>query len=194
MAFQEGSGTDVGWYFEELFEGTARVDWSVAVGHKRIPDERGFFLREGEYVETKPPEGEEDEDPYEDEEDEDDYEASEEDEDASWIYDVIVRRRGTLCLPLTIEVTFADDTVQIFQWTREMQLESERTWWRLPIPTGTVRVKRVILDPERRYYLDGDMSDNQWYAERDPIAPARWGERAFSQYLHGLHWFSSLGG
>ena len=50
-----------------------------------------------------------------------------------------------------------------------MQLASRSTWWRLPIPPGPQKVERVLLDPERRYYLDGDMSDNQWYAKADAI-------------------------
>ena len=105
-----------------------------------------------------------------------------------------MRRRGTLCLPLTIEVRFEDGSVQTFRWSREEQLAARSTWWRLPLPDGPSEIERVLLDPERRYYLDGNMSDNQWYAETDEVVPARWGERAFTQYLHLLHWFSSLGG
>ena len=246
-AFNEGAGVDVSWYFDELFEGTGTVNWSVDVSQRRSPEPRGFFLVEGQgYVEVVPeddPEEDPEEDPAEDpgeapgeapgedpEEDEapeseadgagnadveqdaappgedpgavpdgeldeqpEEAQEDEEDEDERpWLYDVAVRRRGTLRLPLVIEVGFADGSTRRFEWTREMQ--EGVMWWRLPIDPGSEKIERVILDPQRRYYLDTDMSDNQWYSERDSVAPARWSERAFTQYAHLLHWFSSLGG
>lgn len=223
-SFQEGSQTDVQWYFDELFEGTGTVDWSVSVSQVRTPTEMGFRFADGEWVEVSPdgsgldpqgdgagdksddggPEGGTDSSGQEasieggarDDEAPDEADESEtlEESDAPLRYDVVVRRRGTLCLPLTIEVSFEDESIQQFQWTREQQLESTNTWWRLPIVPGPTPIERVLIDPERRYYLDTDMSDNQWYRYKDAVVPARWGERAFTQYVHLLHWFSSLGG
>jgi len=209
-AFQQGAGVQVPWYFEELFEGTGTVDWSVTVEQRRAAPPRGFLPGDPERVDAEwlaaPAERESsvEEDgaavpevvdgagtASEPTPEEGEDEAA---QAAPLSYDVVVRRRGELCLPLAIEVTFDDDSVQLFQWTREAQLAARSTWWRLPIPPGKAEIERVLLDPERRYFLDGDMSDNQWYAQRDEVAPARWGERAFTQYVHLLHWFSSLGG
>ena len=33
-----------------------------------------------------------------------------------------------------------------------------------PAPPGQKKIASVILDPERRWYLDRDMSNNQWFA------------------------------
>jgi hypothetical protein len=109
-----------------------------------------------------------------------------------WIYDVIISRKGTLRLPVEIEVQFASGVIESFEWTREAQ--EGTTWWRLPLEPGPQKIERVLVDPARRYYLDGNMADNQWYAGKDLVAPLRWSERAFTQYVHLLHWYSSLGG
>ena len=77
-------------------------------------------------------------------------------------------------------------------WTRDAQLES--TWWRLPLASREASIEAVILDPDRVYYLDADMSDNQWYAKPDRLAPMRWGERVWTRYAHLFQWASTLGG
>ena len=76
-------------------------------------------------------------------------------------------------------------------WTREEQ--DGKKWWRLRFESQK-KLKSVVLDPERTYYLDGDMSNNQWYTEKDELTPWRWAERVFTQYTHLLHWHSDIGG
>ena len=44
---------------------------------------------------------------------------------------VVVRRKGTLRLPVDILVRFDDDTEETHTWTREAQADSK--WWKLPI-------------------------------------------------------------
>ena len=87
---------------------------------------------------------------------------------------------------------YSDGTFESFNWTRQAQ--ESATWWRLPLEPGSQRIERVLIDPARRYFLDGNMADNQWYMGKDLVAPLRWSERAFTQYVHLLHWYSSLGG
>ena len=70
----------------------------------------------------------------------------------------------------------------------------ESNWWRLALEPGSKKIARVLVDPERVYFIDANMADNQWYDRSDRVAPARWGERAWSQYAHLLHWYSTLGG
>ncbi len=52
----------------------------------------------------------------------------------------------------------------------------------------------VVLDPDRAYYFDKNMSDNQWYADGDEVAPLRWTERVLNQYGHLMHWYAGIGG
>jgi hypothetical protein len=206
-AFIEGAETDVTWYFEEVFEGTGTVDWRVDVAQPTEPKPRGWFLGEQGFVEHREPEAEPEAPPGPDGGDDDAQQDSDgqveppdtppEAEKLLRHYDVVVRRKGTLRLPLAILVTFEageDEPVreERFTWSRAAQAESK--WWRLPLEPGTARIISVVVDPERLYYLDGDMSDNQWYAEADPVAPLRWSERVFTQTAHLLHWFSAVGG
>ena len=95
-------------------------------------------------------------------------------------------------LPVTIRVTFENAESQDFEWTREMQFESR--WWRLPIPAGPEKVESVIIDPDRLWFLDRDMSNNQWFAEPDELAPLRWGERALTRSGNVLQWLMAVGG
>ena len=79
-----------------------------------------------------------------------------------------------------------------FEWTREMQFE--RKWWRLPLVPGQQKVTSVVSDPERLWFLDMNMSNNQWFAESDDLASQRWGERASARALSVLQWFMAIGG
>lgn len=193
-AFQEGAEKDVQWFFQDVFQGTGMVDWSVTVASGPQPKAKGYFLsEEGDWVKAGTLAAEPD--PPADEGAEGGEEMVQEasKEAAPPIhYDVVVRRHGTLRLPLPIEVRFSEGDPQHFTWTRELQ--DGAMWWRLPIEPGTAEIEAVVLDPKRAYYLDSNMSDNQWFRKHDSHRSARWGERAFTQHSHLLHFFSTLGG
>ena len=89
-------------------------------------------------------------------------------------------------------MTFEDGSTERFEWSREAQ--DARRWWRLPLLPGQKKIASVILDPERRWYLDRDMSNNQWFAEPDRVAPVHRGERSLTRMAHLLQWFMSVGG
>ena len=126
----------------------------------------------------------------------DESEASEEDPAPDparpWIHDVVVRRRGGLVLPVTIRVTLEDGASSDYAWTREMQME--KRWWRLPITPGPKKIASVVIDPERLWFLDRNMSNNQWFSKPDRLAPLRWGERAMTRSSNVLQWIMAAGG
>ncbi|MEZ6016036.1 MAG: M1 family metallopeptidase [Planctomycetota bacterium] len=197
-AFQVGADVDVQWYFDELFRGTGTVDWSVEVKQSQALEPKGWFrcadgrwqedcapsiadlyavaepAESGPAAEGGPAAGEAD--------------AAK----APQLYDVLVRRDGELRLPVTIRVVFDDKSQQDFVWTREEQ--ALRTWWRLPISPGAPKISAVVIDPDRGWYLDTDMRNNQWFAKPDRLAPLRYGERALAGATHTLQWFMSIGG
>jgi hypothetical protein len=174
-SFQEGSGQDLEWYFRELFQGTGTVDWSVAVEQKRRPDPRGFFQGEGgEFMErTKEPAADEDAQP------------------APWLIELELRRKGELCLPLPVRLTFEDGTTQELSWTRAEQ--QQKTWKRVELESA-VKLRSAVIDPQRGYYIDKDLSNNAWHDAVDGVAPWRWTERVLAQYQHYLHFIQGLGG
>ena len=117
--------------------------------------------------------------------------ASDDAKDQPWQIEVELRRKGELALLLPFRLTFADGSVQDLVWTREEQQAA--TWKRLEFESESKLVSAVI-DPERRYFLDRDMSNDRWFDETDRVAPWRWAERVFSQYQRYLFWISGLGG
>jgi hypothetical protein len=193
-AFIDGAGVDVRWYFDETFRGTGTVDWSVEVEERRVPAPRGFFQAQpgGPFTERAPDAAAA---AIEKADDEERTPAQEHGRDARpWAVDLVLRRKGELALPLSVQLTFADGTSVTREWSREAQLASR--WWR---PLGRwaefpEKLKSVVLDPEGRYYLDTDMSNNRWYDETDEEAPLRWAERVLTELTHVLHWYAGIGG
>jgi hypothetical protein len=111
-----------------------------------------------------------------------------------WIPDLIVRRRGEFCLPIPIELTYEGGAKETLVWTRVAQ--EHQAWWK-PLAGREPSAKKlvsVVLDPAQRYWLDLDLSNNRWYAERDTSTPARWSERVLAQAAAALHWFGGIGG
>ena len=201
-SFQEGADVQIQWYFDDVFRGTGTVDWSVSVSQRRGSEPAGWFpCEDGTWQSSCAPElatmyGQQPR-VTDDEGDpeggtEGVAEADEDEPKSPHLYDVLVKRDGELRLPVSIRVIFDDRTTQDFVWTREAQLL--QTWWRLSLPPGAPKIAAVVIDPERRWYLDGDMRNNQWFAERDRLAPWRYGERALAGAAHTLQWFMSIGG
>lgn len=183
-SFQAGAGLDedISWYFEELFQGTGTVDWSVSVDQKRRASPAGFFQSgQGEFLEVEMPE---------DERGDDDGDSDEED-DRAWVIDIVLRREGQLRLPLAVRMTFEDGEVREFTWNRSQQ--GDKPWLRHEFESSRKLVS-VVLDPDNAYWIDTDLSNNRWYDEKDEVAPLRWGERVFSRMTHMLHWYAGLGG
>lgn len=181
-AFQEGAGVECQWYFDEVFRGTATGDWSVEVSQARRPKKRGMFQGEGgEFLEMP-------------EDDGDDEEKKE-----PWLVEVLLRSEGGLRFDIPVRMTFTDGTTRDELWTREEQ--GQETWRKIAFESDE-KLASVVLDPpydhlgveRRRIWLDEDMSNNQWYAETDCVAPYRWGERVLSQVQHTLHFLGGLGG
>lgn len=177
--FCEGAQADAREFFEQAFRSTATVDWSVEVRQREEREPKGWFLDErGEWVERAVDAPERRDAPPA----------------KRWIPEIVVRRKGVLLLPLKLEVTFEDGEKRPYSWSVEEQRRA--AWWK-PLEPGTTSAAKVIaavIDPERVYFLDTDMSNNQWYARTDEAPALRWSERVLSQYAHLLHWFGGLGG
>jgi len=180
QAFQEGAQVDIPWFFDSVFRDTATVDWSVDVEQKRssepsgwFPDATGEWKRpaEGDPVSTVDPKPE-----------------------LGWEIEVMVRRKGTLLLPVKLELRYEGGASETMLWSREEQARS--TWWKPLEGRGPSKQKltAAILDPDRVITLDLDFSDNQWFDAVDESTPLRWAERVFTQYSHLLHGYGAIGG
>ncbi len=175
-SFQEGAGLDVDWYFHELFQTTGTGDWSVKVEQEERRSPRGFFQSEGgEFLErSAEPESN-----------------GGEKKPGPWKVEIELRRKGELRLPVPVLLTFEDGSTQRLVWTREEQTDA--TWKRIEFESET-KLKSAVVDPERKLYVERDLSNNHWYDETEALSSWRWSERVFSQYQRYLHWIQGLGG
>jgi hypothetical protein len=108
-----------------------------------------------------------------------------------WEVSILLSRKQELCIPLTWRVSFEDGETETYEWTRAEQLK--QNWYRWSFESDR-KVSSVVLDPDSRYWIDADMSDNQWHAEVDEITPLRYAERVLSQWEHMMLWYMSVGG
>jgi hypothetical protein len=196
-AFQEGAGVDVQWFLEDAFRSVKQADWGVSVSQSRAAKPAGWFQEgTGPFLELtdEPDVVEEDVVQAEDSEAAPSESAEPEDaeeEKAPWEVSILLSRNEELCLPLTWQVTYADGEIETYEWTRAEQLD--QNWYRWSFESKR-KVASVVLDPDSRYWIDADMSDNQWHAEVDEITPLRYAERVLSQWEHMMLWYMSLGG
>ena len=70
---------------------------------------------------------------------------------------VVVERRGSLVLPVDVEVTFADGSSRTEHWDGE----GRYTTWRFTGP----KVERVVADPKDKVPLDLNRLNNAWVSE-----------------------------
>jgi len=189
-AFNEGAEQDLSWYFADAFQSTKTIDWKIAAVSQARPEEpKGWFPGEdGAYKKYEKPAAEDGESA---EETEDRGAEAEEAPAKLWEIEILLKREGELCLDLPVRIVFENGAQQDFVWLREHQLK--QPWLKVEFEDER-NVKAVVLDPDRRYYLDLDMSDNQWFAEGDEVAPLRWTEKVMNQYGHLLHWYAGIGG
>jgi len=195
-AFLEQSGADVAWFLEDAFQSVKTIDWSVEVDESKAKEPVGWFLNDaGQWEKRREP-------------DDDETADVPEEPDAPQVLELTLKRKGELCMPLLVRVEYtfegdddeaplAADLVQEFVWTREEQLARPWMKWERELPEDWC-AKSVILDPERKIYLDVDMSDNQWFRRpegRDGEAAAlHWTERVLRFTQTQLIWQAGIGG
>lgn len=202
LSFQEGAGVDIAWFFEDAFRSTKTIDWSVDVQQSRGSEPEGYFQgedgvwrkRESDHKDGGQGEGDRDAQAEETPADAggvEEGEGGDGEGDRPWQVDILLRRKGEFCLPLRWEVRYEEGDPDVFEWTREEQLE--QTWYRWKFESDR-KVTAVVLDPERLYWIDRDMSNNQWFDRTSDLPAWRWAERVFIQYQNLLHWYGGLGG
>ncbi len=173
--FAAGAEADLDWYFEELFHGTGTVDWKIEVAERRVHKRMGFVQAESgaafEFQATPKAEKSAEDPPFE--------------------LEVLVSRSGELCLPVDVRWTYDDGTSETVRWTRAEQQVSR---WKRFTRSSTKTCVSAAVDPDRGYFLDLNMRDNQWFKAVDVVAPWRWTERAFSRAAQWLHFQGGLGG
>lgn len=101
--------------------------------------------------------------------------------------EVIVRNRGRLFVPTTVELRFADGT------TESVRLDLAKPWYRITPDPRPARIVAARVDPERTIALDLDVTNNGRLASPDHGA-ARNVAASYQfwvqSWLAGVAWFS----
>jgi hypothetical protein len=135
--FEEVSGQELGWYFDQTIRSDAMPDWAVLRVQRHEPDsEHGLAWRDGAWSALEP----------------DDLEAP------RGSTTVELARLGDLVGPVEVELAFADGSSERRTW------EGVERWvrWTLgPEP----RLTQVVVDPDGVWALETSRHDNYWRDE-----------------------------
>ena len=160
----EVTGADWQWYFDQTWYGSGLVDYAVAVREEEVRQPRGFVEGpDGAPVAVPSPSpspGDDAKGPYESE--------------------VTVRRLGEVRLPVEVQVEWSDGRVRRETW-------DGRDRWKRFRYRETVKVSRVVVDPDRKLALDVDPANNSWTSEEGVSrrAASKWSAR-FLLWLQNL--------
>jgi hypothetical protein len=90
---------------------------------------------------------------------------------SEWEGSVIVRRRGTLTLPVDVDLLLDDGTTHREHW------DGKGDWLRIPWH-GSVALRGAVVDPERRVLVDERLSNNETAVRGEGGGASRAFERA----------------
>jgi aminopeptidase N len=156
----EVTGADWRWFFEETFYSNGLCDYAASVKQEESRLPRGFLDDAGSFasVRATPPPG----------------------RVPTWDVDVTIERRGEVRLPVEIRMEFADGRRLAERW------DGRETWKRYSF-RGGAKLRRALVDPERKLALDVDYANNEW---RDQDGQAR---RAAAKWsARYLFWLQTL--
>jgi len=155
IALEEATGEDLEWFFDSAIRGDRVPDWAVlAVRHHRVEDLDGMDWNGEDWVEAGDQDGED--------------EAGGNDR---WRVHIEIGRRGDLQGPVEVELVWADGKIERRGWNgldRWIRWEEE----------STVRLQRVIVDPDGVWALETRRVDNYWCDEPSGRGPLWWLDEA----------------
>lgn len=101
--------------------------------------------------------------------------------------EVMVRNRGTLAVPVELELRYADGTVV------RQTLDGKQPWYRIALEPKESELVAAVVDPDQKIALDLDVTNNGRLVRPDAGAARSFG--AFFQFwvqsaLAGVAWFS----
>lgn len=158
----EVTGADWQWYFDEIWNGSGLVDYTVDVTGGEARRTRGFVdgAAGAEPVMAPSPPAADAKGPYESE--------------------VTVRRLGDARLPVEVLVEFADGSSRRETW------DGRDRWTRFRY-RAAAKVTRAVVDPDGKIALDVDPANNSWADETGVArrAAGKWSAR-FLLWLQNL--------
>lgn len=168
----EVSGQDLGWFFDQFVFGNRKLDYRVGeVTSDAVTTALGVF-GDGKQRTTV------------------DQKAAEQREHAPgaktmYRSQVTIERNGDAVAPVDILIRFEDHSVEKRRW------DGRYRWARYEF-TRASEVDQVIIDPEHRWLLDVDYTNNSWTAGEQMEALMRWGGNLLFWAQNTMIWVGSL--
>jgi hypothetical protein len=147
-AVSEGAGTDLTWYFNQVYRSADALDYGIQRFDSTQAATTGYKDVDGRrvYVDS-------------------------DDRPARYVTELVVRRYKDSVLPVDIVVTFADGHEQTEHWDGTERWHLFR--WETPS-----RATTAAIDPKRRLTLDVNYTNNTWHLNPDgPRAARKWSWR-----------------
>jgi hypothetical protein len=172
---EEVSGRDLGWFFAELFFGTAEWDYAVESAVSReITTARGLFDRQGKKVEVTS---------------KDARSQDKNDKKKRFSTRVRVRRLGEARpgpgVMLQVKTVFEDGTWKTEPW------DGQGRWAEFSYE-GSSRVKYAQVDPDTVFLIDRDLSNNSYVARARSAGAMRWSGKLLFWIQNLLQFVSTL--
>ncbi len=101
--------------------------------------------------------------------------------------EVIVRRLGEVKLPVDVLVVFEDGEEIKETWNGQYR------WERFTYLKSS-RIKKAVVDPEFKYVLDINRTNNSMMRKPDKLAPFKWISHWMAWLQHALEFFTMIGG
>lgn len=159
----EVAGRDLGWFFAQVVERPGVFDDEVArVTTQPVPEPRGVFGQAHERRTVSEGEARQKE------------REAEQAGARRWLSTVLVRRRGEVRLPTTLELRFEGGQAETVDLPLEGPAAWEGRWKRLELTRDRPLVS-AALDPGDRLPLDANRLNNARRVEPDGRVAARWG-------------------
>jgi hypothetical protein len=180
---REISGRDLGPLTDLLIHGSGLLDYAVAeVKSERIPSDRGVF-GSGEELVLR---GEVARRPGQPPSDGEAGAAGDEtNRPPDYRNEVLVRRLGSVAVPVVVELEYDDGSTERRQW------EGDYRWERF-VAVGPRRVRRATVDPDGVYVIDALWSNNTRLVEPDRRPAARWSLRLLLWMQNVLAFYGGL--
>src|SRR5262245_31589135 len=139
----EVTGQDYRWFFDETWFSSNLCDYTVRVRNQPVRDLDGFTEgKDGVPVQVRARE-----------------KTREEAEKGPFESEVTVRRLGEVRLPVDVLVEFADGAQKLEHW------DGKDRWTRFRY-SGPAKVRRAVVDPDRKIALDINPANNSWVDEK----------------------------
>jgi hypothetical protein len=161
------------WMFEQFVFGARVLDYSVAsVSSNEVTTPFGVFDGAGGGKRTVTLE---------------DAEKKDDAKDRKKMYETVIklRREGDAVAPVECVIRFKDGSVERRTW------DGVYRWAKFTIVKGS-EVERVEIDPQGKYYMDVNWSNDVWKAKPDGATVARWLSNILFYAQNAAIWIGAL--